>query len=629
MDLYQLKFPYRKILEPLGQKLKNIDPDWFAYIALAVAFLTGLSYYFAHLSPHLLLLAIFLIFCRMTLNTLDGVIAIAQGKSDIRGEIVNALPDRYSDVFTFAGIAFCSYTNSILGILGLASVFLVSYTGMLGKAIGVSWQHHGPLGKVERLILIMLASFAQYVFILYKIDLGMSAFDVTMILFILLGQVAVFNRIKGMLSEIKERESTRPTEVMEERVAVVYDSLTGNTQKIANAIASGLNCHAYHIDQIPHPLNYYDLLVIGTPNQRKKSTPKINKLFEQKIFPRSFALFVTYGLPIWGPYSTNVLEKKLKRKWIKNGIKYLGLFSCPGFHQKYKTYKGRPSQKDITQAQRFGQDSKTKELSFTQKISTNLLALLIKTLGRLSKGIRLSYKYGFTSGLMLDYIYKNEPQGELLIGKWIDKAYLENPGWEAIRMRKENLKEHLKQAIHENKRLGKKSVILDVAGGPGRYLMETLEETGEHDIYVICQDIDERWVKEGHKIAAEKGLKNIRFEKGDAFNPELLQRVEPKPNIIVSSGFYDWMTDDEDVRKSIKIIYDLLPAGGKIIYTNQAGHLSMELVSKAFTDFYGKALRMKTRSADLINSWAQDVDFKDIKTDLDKWGLYSVSTEVK
>src|SRR5690606_3490960 len=41
----------------------------------------------------------------------------------------------------------------------------------------------------------------------------------------------------------------------------------------------------------------------------------------------------------------------------------------------------------------------------------------LKSLGRLSKGIRLGWETGFDSGKTLDYIYENRAQGELGIGK--------------------------------------------------------------------------------------------------------------------------------------------------------------------------------------------------------------------
>lgn len=200
MGLYVLKFPYRKFLHPLAKQLVWIDPDLLSYAATGVALCTALCFYYSLCAPWLLAAAVALTFLRMTLNTIDGVIAIEQGKKALAGEIVNALPDRYSDIFVMLGIAFSGQCDILLGTTAAVSVLLVSYTGMLGKAVGVEWQHHGPLGKVERLILIMVASLCQLIWN------RAPCFTVLMWIFIALAQVTIYNRVKGMLAQIKEKE---------------------------------------------------------------------------------------------------------------------------------------------------------------------------------------------------------------------------------------------------------------------------------------------------------------------------------------------------------------------------------------------------------------------------------------
>jgi len=630
MDMYLLKFPYRKMLEPLAQKLLWVDPDLLGYIAAFVALFTGICFYYAGNMSWLLLAAIVLTFLRMTLNTIDGVIAIARGKKDIRGEIVNALPDRYSDIFVFCGIALSPYCNFALGILGLSSVFLVSYTGMLGKAIGVNWQHQGPLGKVERLIMVMIASLAQYIILAFDVRTGFSAFDVLMVVFIVLGQVAVFNRLKGMLREIREKENMEKAKEKVETTIVVYDSSTGNTEKVAKEVARGLGCSCYRASNIPHPVNHYDLVVFGTPDIRANAISSIKKIFDEAVYPRSYALFVTYGMPAWGEISSRMLINRLKRSWAGKSLRYLGSFRCPGIHAKYGTYKGRPSAKDLSAAYEFGKRIRERfeNLSFGEKLGNTAMSMIIKSVGRLSKGVSMSFKYGFTSGLMLDYIYNNQPSGSLLLGKWIDRLYLGNPGWQSIRQRKANLKEHLKKAIQENESKSVRTVILDIASGPARYLIEVLKETGGN-VSAMCQDIDARWMEEGRKIAGREGVRNITFNKGDAFDRESLLRVSPAPNIIVSSGFYDWITDENLIKRSFHISYEMLLKGGKIIFTNQSGHLQMDLVKRTFLDFTGKPLVMEVRPIEQMNSWAKEAGFVNLRTDTDKWGLYSVSTGEK
>lgn len=215
MGLYVWKFPFRKILMPLAKALKDVNPDILSYLAVVVALVTGFCFYFSGYNSSLLIVAIILTFLRMTLNTLDGVIAIEKGNLRLEGEIVNALPDRYSDIFVMLGIAFSSYCNIYLGTIAAISVILVSYSGMLGKAIGVSWQHQGPLGKVERLILIMVAALLQYILTAKGIQtVKISFFKFTVIEFLMLwfifgAQITVFNRVRAALREIRRMRDAK------------------------------------------------------------------------------------------------------------------------------------------------------------------------------------------------------------------------------------------------------------------------------------------------------------------------------------------------------------------------------------------------------------------------------------
>ena len=48
---------------------------------------------------------------------LDGMVAIASGKASVRGEILNDLPDRVSDVIIFVGVAESGLMNPRIGYL--------------------------------------------------------------------------------------------------------------------------------------------------------------------------------------------------------------------------------------------------------------------------------------------------------------------------------------------------------------------------------------------------------------------------------------------------------------------------------------------------------------------------------
>lgn len=354
MGLYYLKFPFRKILLPLAKKLRWLNPDWLGYLATIVALGTMFCYLNAQDRPWLLLLSIALTLFRMTLNTIDGVIALERGNLRLRGQIVNALPDRYSDIFILLGIGLSPLCAPPWGMLGLASVFLVSYTGMLGKAIGGTWQIQGPLGKVERLVFIMVFSLLQYLQLTGDIDdiYGWTYFECLMILFVVLSQVTVYNRLRGQLKECAKSDWIK-YRILDKKSIVVYDSMTGNTEIAANEIAAALGCDCNKASGPGSPdwneFNWseYDLVVFATPNLRKKPIASIQKIIESSPSINQYALVITSGMPVWSVVSGWLLQRFFIRTL---GKRPTAVINIKGFHAKYHTFAGHPNEGDLLNA---------------------------------------------------------------------------------------------------------------------------------------------------------------------------------------------------------------------------------------------------------------------------------------
>ncbi len=358
MGLYQTKFWFRNTFGVLTKYFIKINPDVLSYLAVLVSAGTGITVYYSPHNPALLLISCALIVLRMVLNTFDGMIAIAQGKKTMAGEVVNALPDRYSDIFLMLGLCLCPVTHRVVGTVAIVSVLLVSYTGMLGKAMGVSWQHQGPAGKVDRLVAALIVLIAHYVIVTKGFVLPFmertSFFDVLLCWFIIGSQLTIVNRVRGLLGEIRISESVSMIPSLSSRGIIVYDSLTGSTQKVAEAIASAAGFRISHVDQAPLEIGGYEILVLGSLNIRAKPSQKIMDYVEKITPPGKAALFVTFGMPLWGQISTAALFRGMRERLRQKGCFLSGVFSCPGFHRKYKTYKGRPHAQDLDRARKFG-----------------------------------------------------------------------------------------------------------------------------------------------------------------------------------------------------------------------------------------------------------------------------------
>ena len=268
-------------------------------------------------------------------------------------------------------------------------------------------------------------------------------------------------------------------------------------------------------------------------------------------------------------------------------------------------------------------------MNIWHKLKIAIMRCLIHTVGRTSDGIRISFDSGFVSGVMLDYIYRNQPSGRFLIGRLFDKIYLSHRGWEVVRIRKSNLQRLLHEAISIQRKLRRRPVLLDVASGPSQYMLDVLSADGMDDVQAICRDLDQQSLELGRRKAAECGLSSVHFESGDALSAASLAEVEPRCNIAVSSGFYDWIADDSIVQKSMSLLYDLLPNGGCFVFTNQSGHVDLEMINSIFVGSRGQPLRMVVRPTEVVNSWAEAQGFKILQTTSDRWRHYSVTLTQK
>src|SRR2546423_4374895 len=186
----------------------------------------------------------------------------------------------------------------------------------------------------------------------------------------------------------------------------------------------------------------------------------------------------------------------------------------------------------------------------------------MKTGGRLSKGIALGWRTGFDSGLMLDYIYENKARGRSLLGRLIDRNYLNSPGWRGIRERKKNLETLLGGVIERVHAEALPVHILDIAAGGGRYLLETMRDLSEIPMTALLRDYKQENVEAARRLVAEFGLTNVTVETGNAFDRASLAAITPRPTIAIVSGLFELFPGNAGVLESLHGLADAIEPGG-------------------------------------------------------------------
>jgi alpha-beta hydrolase superfamily lysophospholipase len=253
--------------------------------------------------------------------------------------------------------------------------------------------------------------------------------------------------------------------------------------------------------------------------------------------------------------------------------------------------------------------------------------LNMKIGGVLSEGVRLGHRTGFDSGSTLDYVYRNKPSGLGPVGRLIDRQYLQSIGWRGIRQRKLHLEELLKKTTGKLRQEKRPVRILDIAAGHGRYVLEAVQEDTQVPDSILLRDFSDINVRDGANLIREKGLDSVcRFEKGDAFDPDSVAGVKPRPTIGIVSGLYELFPENEAVRRSLSGMAQAIEPGGYLLYTGQPWHPQLELIARALTSHRGgQAWVMRRRTQAEMDQLVEDAGFEKIEQRIDEWGIFTVS----
>jgi len=129
-----------------------------SYLSVMAAAAAALCFWKAKASPVLLIAGPAFCYLRLWLNMLDGMVALASGKASWRGEILNDLPDRISDVLIFVGVAHSGLNAPWSGYWAAIASLLTAYVGMLGQAVGVHREFSGIMSKPWRMVALHIGA---------------------------------------------------------------------------------------------------------------------------------------------------------------------------------------------------------------------------------------------------------------------------------------------------------------------------------------------------------------------------------------------------------------------------------------------------------------------------------------
>lgn len=256
----------------------------------------------------------------------------------------------------------------------------------------------------------------------------------------------------------------------------------------------------------------------------------------------------------------------------------------------------------------------------------------LNSVGRLSRGVQIGWESGFDSGQSLDHVYRNRAEGTTPIGKWIDRGYLDSIGWQGIRQRKIHMEKLLDEAISQAVDRFGEVTILDVAAGPGRYVLETMKRNASLPIKAVLCDRDPGGLAEGRRLARELGLEErVTFQQSDAFDPERICSAvgNQTVQIAIVSGLYELFPGNEMLERSLSGIREVLCDDGWLLYTDQPWHPQQEMIARVLPNRDGEPWVMRCRSQAEMDALVREAGMRRVQMYIDQWGIFSVALAKK
>lgn len=257
-----------------------------------------------------------------------------------------------------------------------------------------------------------------------------------------------------------------------------------------------------------------------------------------------------------------------------------------------------------------------------------LTRLSLKFPGGLSRGVQLGHETGFDSGSTLDYVYRNQAQGTTLLGRLIDRNYLDAIGWRGIRQRKVHAEELIQLAATRLREAKQPVHVLDIAAGHGRYVLEAFERgTIQRPDTLTLRDYSDINVRAGSALIAAKKMDGFaRFVQADAFDADSIAAAEPHPTLGIVSGLYELFPDNDMIARSLSGLARAVPVGGYLVYTGQPWHPQLAFIARALTSHRkGAAWVMRRRTQEEMDQLVRAAGFRKITQRIDEWGIFTVS----
>ncbi len=198
-SVYDLKPRFQGLLRPLANYLasKEVTANQVTLSALLLSIVTGALIMLFPDQPWPLLAVPVVMFIRMALNAIDGMLAREHNMKTPFGAVLNELGDVISDAALYLPFCWIAGLSPVLVVIVVLLAVISEMTGVVAVQIGASRRYDGPMGKSDRAFVFGLLALL--------IGIGISPEpwgNWLLVLVVILSVVTISNRIRRALQEV-------------------------------------------------------------------------------------------------------------------------------------------------------------------------------------------------------------------------------------------------------------------------------------------------------------------------------------------------------------------------------------------------------------------------------------------
>lgn len=162
MTVYALKSRFQSMLRPACRFLAahGVTANQVTVAAMVLSAAAGSLVWLSAGARWALSVVPCVLFVRMALNALDGMLAREHGMESDVGAMLNELGDVVSDVALYLPLAAVPGCSAPLVVLAVVLAALSEMVGILGVQFGGGRRYDGPMGKSDRAVAFGLLSLA-------------------------------------------------------------------------------------------------------------------------------------------------------------------------------------------------------------------------------------------------------------------------------------------------------------------------------------------------------------------------------------------------------------------------------------------------------------------------------------